>query len=153
MRDVVVIRGSAGPFVAAGASAVMLGALAAGSWSTGGAGRGPVAVLALALVAVGVLLLDLPRRTEVGPDGLVRVCLARRERIGWDRVVAVERQRRLLTGPGTGGLVVRGRRARWLLATSAEPPSVHARLVRLLAEHAPGVRMRAEPPVATVGDR
>jgi hypothetical protein len=153
MEVPVVIRGSARPFVAAGASAVALGALALGSWSDAGTGRGPLAVLLGAVVATGVLLLDLPRRTEIGPEGLVRVCLLRRERIGWDRVVAVERQRRWLTGPGTGGLVVRGRRARWLLTTSAEPPSTHARLARLVADHAPGVRMQAGPPATTTGDR
>jgi hypothetical protein len=149
----VVVQGSLRPFLAAGASAVLLGALGVAGWRGGGASPGTVLALGLAALAGAVLLLDLPRWTEAGPDGLVRVCLLRRERIGWDRVVAVERQRRRLTGPGTGGLVLRGRRGRWLLATSAEPPAVHAGLARLLADHAPQARMQAEPPAVTTDRR
>ncbi len=149
--DRVVVRGAVRPFAAAAASAAALGSLGVGAWRAGGPGPGVIAVLAASSVALGVLLLDLPRRTELGPDGVVRVCLLRREHIVWDRVVAVERQRRSLAGPGSGGLVLRGRRGRWLLTTAAEPPSVHAALVRLLAAHAPSVRMRAEPPAFEVG--
>ena len=147
--DPVVVQGSLRPFLAAGATTAGLGPLGAVAWRAGGAAPGTLAVLGLAAVAAAVLLLDLPRRTELGPEGVVRVCLLRRERIAWGRVVAVERQRRRLTGSGTGGLVLRGRRGRWLLSTSAEPPAVHAALVRLLATHAPGVRMQAEPPRVT----
>lgn len=149
----VVVRGSVRPFVAAGASAGLLGLLGGAALRAGGPTPGGVAVLALAGLAAVVLLLDLPRRTELGPDGVVRVCLLRRERIAWDRVVAVERQRRRIAGPGTGGLVLQGRRGRWLLATSAEPPAVHAGLARILAAHAPTVRMRAEPPAVTSDGR
>lgn len=148
----VVVPGSVRPFLAAGATTGLLGGLGAVAWRSGGAAPGPVVALALAALALAVLLLDLPRRTEADADGLVRVCLLRRERIGWDRVVAIERQRRRLTGAGTGGLVVLGRRGRWLVSTSAEPPTVHAALARLVAAHAPEVRMRAEPP-AVVTDR
>jgi hypothetical protein len=142
----VVVPGSLQPFVATAVAAVMLlliGGLAA---RDGGITRWVLVVLALGALALAVLLLDLPLRTEVGPFGLVRVCILRRERIGWERVVAIERQRRRVTGPGTGGLVVRGRGARWFLTASAEPPAVHARLAALVAACAPAVRMRAEPP-------
>ena len=141
-----VIPGSQRPFVAAAVSAGGLGALGGLALRGGGATVGATAVLVLAVLALVVMFLDLPLRTEVDRHGLLRVCLLRREHIGWDRVVALERQRRRITGPGTGGLVVRGRRGRWLITTSAEPPAVHTRLARLLAEHAPGVRLQAEPP-------
>lgn len=144
-----VVTGSLRPFVAASGSAAGLVALGGLALRGGGATVGAISVLALAVLALAVLLVDLPLRTEVDRGGLLRVCLLRRERIGWDRVVAVERQRRRLTGPGTGGLVVRGRRGRWLITTSAEPPAVHARLSRLLAAHAPDVRLTAEPPATT----
>ncbi len=147
--DRVVVQGSLRPFLAAAATVAGLGPLGVVAWRAGGAAPGTLVVLVLAGLAVGVLLLDLPRRTELGPEGLVRVCLLRRERIAWDRVVAVERQRRRLAGPGTGGLVLRGRRGRWLLSTSAEPPAIHAALARLLAAHAPAVRLQAEPPRVT----
>lgn len=148
-EDRVVVRGSLRPFLAAATSALGLGVLGALAWRGGGATFGSVVVLGFAALALTVLLVDLPLRTEVDRDGLLRVCVLRRERIGWDRVVAVERQRRRITGPGTGGLVVRGRRGRWLVTTSAEPPTVHAGLARVLAAHAPEVRLRAEPPATT----
>lgn len=147
--DHVVLTGSLRPFLAAGASAAGLGTLGVGALVQGGVAPWPVAVLLLGLLALGVLLLDLPRRTEVGVDGIDRVCLLRRGRIPWGRVIAIERQRRRLAGPGTGGLVVLGRRGRWLLTTSAEPPHVHARLARVVARHAPSVRMLAEAPAVS----
>ena len=142
----VVVPGSIRPFLAAGASTLLLGGLGAAAVRASGTAPGAVVALALAAIAAGVLLLDLPRRTEVDATGVVRVCLLRRERIPWDRAVAVERQRRRFAGPGTGGLVLRGRRGRWLITTAAEPPSVHAALAAVVAAHAPSVRMRAEPP-------
>ena len=144
--DRVVVAGSVRPFLSAGLTAGLLGGVGAVAIRAGGPGPGAWTALVLSGLAVVVLLWDLPRRTEVDADGLVRVCLLRRERIGWDRVVAVERQRRRLAGPGTGGLVIRGRRGRWLIATSAEPPAVHAALARLVTAHAPAVHLRAEPP-------
>ena len=151
--DRVVVAGSPWPFLAAAATAGALGPLGAAAWRAGGAAPGTLLALGLAALAAAVLLADLPRRTELGPEGVVRVCLVRRESIAWDRIVAVERQRRRLAGPGTGGLVLRGRRGRWLLTTSAEPPAIHAALARLLAEHAPAVRMQAEPPRVTTDRR
>lgn len=148
-EEQVVIPGSLRPFIAATVSAGGLSVLGGLALRGGGPTVGAAAVLVLAALALVVLLVDLPRRTEVDRNGLLRVCLLRRERIGWDRLVAVERQRRRITGPGTGGLVARGRRGRWLITTSAEPPAVHTRLARLLAEHAPGVRLQAEPPSTT----
>ena len=152
MEDRIVVPGSWRPFVAAASSALLLSGLGAAAWRSAGATPLTVGLLGAAAVAAVVLVADLPRRTDVAPEGLVRRCLLRHETIAWSRVVAVERQRRRFTGPGTGGLVVRGRRGRWLLATSAEPPQVHAALARLMATHAPDVRLRAEPP-ATVTDR
>ena len=142
----VVVAGSVRPFLAAGTTAALLGGLGAAALRAAGVAPGAVIALAVAGLALVVLLLDLPRRTEVDADGVVRVCLLRHERIPWDRVVAVERQRRRFAGPGTGGLVLRGRRGRWLVTTSAEPPAVHAALATVVAAHAPAVRMRAEPP-------
>lgn len=152
MPDPVIIPGSVRPFISALVTSVLLAAIGIGAWTDGGAATGTVVALVGSLVAAGVLLLDLPRWTEVDADGLVRVCILRRERIPWDRVVAIERQRRM-AGPGTGGLVVRGRRGRWLLTTSAEPPRIHAAVARIVAEHTTSVRMRAEPPATTTGDR
>lgn len=148
--DRIVVQGSARPFVAAASSAVTLGGLGLTVLRTAGPGTVSVGLLLGAALALTVLLADLPLRTEGDEEGLVRVCILRRGRIPWDRVVAIERQRRRLTGPGTGGLVIRGRRGRWLVATSAEPPAIHRRLAELVAAHAPGVRMLADAPaVAT----
>lgn len=144
--DRIVVPGSARPFVAAAASVMLLGGLGLTVLRIAGPGTGSVGPLIGAALALAVLLADLPLRTEADEQGLVRVCIARRGRIPWDRVVAIERQRRRLTGPGTGGLVIRGHRGRWLVATSAEPPIVHRRLAELVAAHAPGVRMLADAP-------
>ena len=146
----VAVPGSLWPFVTAGATAVGLGTLGVVALRDGGPAPWTLVVLAVATLALAVLLLDLPVRTEVDATGLLRVCLLRRGHVRWDRVVAVERQRRRLNGAGTGGLVVLGRRGRWLLATSAEPPHVHEQLARLVAEAAPDVRMLAEPPRVTI---
>lgn len=148
-----VVTGSMRPFVTAGATALALGGFGGAALRAGGLATFPLVVLAIGLLALVVLLVDLPLRTEVGEEGIVRVCLLRRGRIQWSDVAAVERQRRRLAGAGTGGLVVRGRRGRWLLTTSAEPPDVHARLVATVATHAPSVRMLAEPPVVSTDDR
>jgi len=152
-QEPVVVRGSVRPFVAAGSSSLVLSVLALASLSADGLTPWGAAVAAFALVAWIVLLLDLPRRTEVDAAGLVRVCLLRRGHIRWEDVVAIERQRRRLSGPGTGGLVVRSRRGRSLLSTTAEAPRIHAQLVDVVATHAPAVRMLAEPPKVIIGDR
>jgi hypothetical protein len=114
----------------------------------------------LAIVAVG----DLPRRAVFDRDGITRVCWLRRERVPWQRVLAVERTR-----PGTGartrnlvdrregrepvvsgGLVARGRgKRRWLLTDRVESRGEHDRLVKLLASLEVPVAMRATPPHAT----
>jgi hypothetical protein len=144
-----VLRCSPLLWVATTVSAVFLTAV--GLLALRGAGLRPavLVVLALAVLALAVLVLDLPRRTEIHPHGLARVCLLRTEHVAWERVLAIERQRRLLGGQASGGLVARGRRARWLLSTPAEPPQVHDRLRAALAQHAPHVRLVAPPPAST----
>lgn len=48
-------------------------------------------LLLTAVVSAGVVLLDVPLRTEFDEDGFVRVCALRRQRIPWSEVVAIER--------------------------------------------------------------
>jgi hypothetical protein len=136
-------------WVATAASAVLLTGVGLLALRAGGPRPPALIVVGLAVLALTVLLLDLPRRTEVRADGLARVCLLRTEHVGWERVVALERQRRLIGGRASGGLVARGRHGRWLLSSPAEPPQVHARLRAALAVHAPHVRLVAEPPATT----
>jgi hypothetical protein len=136
-------------WVATAVSAVLLTTVGLLALRAGGPRPPALIVTALAGLALAVLLLDLPRRTEVHERGLARVCLLRTEHVGWERVIAIERQRRLIGGRGSGGLVARGRRGRWLLSTPAEPPHVHERLRAALAQHAPHVRLVADPPATT----
>lgn len=144
-----VLRRSALLWGATAVSTLFLLALAAASLVRAGMTPPTIVVLGLAALSTAVLLADLPRRTEVHADGLARVCLLRTEQVGWDRVIAIERQRRLIGGRASGGLVARGRRGRWLLSTSAEPPREHERLRRALMVHAPHVLLVADPPAAT----
>jgi hypothetical protein len=139
-------------WAATAVTAAFLTLLAMLAWRTGGPRPATLVVSLLALVALAVLLGDLPRRTELHPEGLARVCLLRTEHIAWSKVIAIERQRRLIGGRGSGGLVARGRHGRWLLSTPAEPPRTHRHLRAALATHAPHVRLLADPP-ATSTDR
>lgn len=150
---IAVLDGSVMPWVWTSASAVLLGGLGTTALRTSGPRIATLVVLALATLATAVLLLDLPRRSEIRPSGIARVCLLRTELVPWHQVVAIERQRRRIRGKGTGGLVARGRRGRWLLSSAAEPPHVHERLLAAVAAHAPAVRMVAEPPVTSTDTR
>jgi hypothetical protein len=136
-------------WASSGASTAFLLALGLRAFTRSGWTAPTLVVLALGALALTVLLADLPRRTEVRESGLDRVCLLRTEHVPWERVVAIERQRRLIGGPASGGLVARGRRGRWLLSSPAEPPLQHERLRRALGTSAPHVRLVAEPPATT----
>jgi hypothetical protein len=136
-------------WVATAFSALLLSTVGLLALRAGGPRPPALIVAALAGLALAVLLFDLPRRTEVRAEGLARVCLLRTEHVPWARIVAIERQRRLIGGRGSGGLVARGRRGRWLLSAPAEAPHVHERLRAALAQHAVHVRLVAEPPATT----
>lgn len=144
-----VLRCSTLLWLSTGVSAAFLLGVGLRSFSRSGSSVPTLIVLGLAALSVAVLLGDLPRRTEVHPAGLVRVCLLRSEHVAWDRVIAIERQRRLIGARASGGLVARGRRGRWLLSSPAEPPREHDRLRRAIGTYAPHVRLAAEPPAST----
>ena len=148
-----VLDGSVMPWLWTTASALLLGGLGVTALRGSGLSITTLVVLALAALATAVLLLDLPRRSEITTAGIARVCLLRTELVPWDQVIAIERQRRRIRGKGTGGLIARGRRGRWLLSSAAEPPHVHQRLLDAVAAHAPSVRMVAEPPAASTDTR
>lgn len=73
-----------------------------GAWGLASGGSDLIAgvVLLLGLAAAGVVLLDLPVRSEFDAQGVTRVCPLRRHHLPWSRVVAVER---------TGGMPRRGK--------------------------------------------
>lgn len=129
-------------------------------------GRGP-AIVPLVLVLVGlaaglVAVGDMPRRVEFDRTGLTRVCLLRRQRVPWERIVAIERSRPSSTTVArnlaerrgsrgdprvSGGLIARGRpRGRWLLTDRVESREEHEELRRLLDHAERPVAMRAPPP-------
>ncbi|WP_052667600.1 hypothetical protein [Nitriliruptor alkaliphilus] len=161
--DQVVVHTSVRGLLAAAVTPLVLVALGAAALIDG---RGPAIVplvlllvgLAAGLVAVG----DMPRRVEFDRTGLTRVCLLRRQRVPWERVVAIERsrpssatvarnvvERRESKGDPriSGGLIARGRpRGRWLLTDRVESREEHDELRRLLEHAERPVAMRAPPP-------
>ena len=120
-------------------------------------GGGPVAVVVTLLGAAValVVLLDLPLRSEFDEDGVTRVCLLRRHRLPWSRVVSVERlggapSRRGDDGErkppsATRGLAARtGPRRLHLLVDRRESHAEYVALSELLDGR--GTRLRAGAP-------
>jgi hypothetical protein len=124
---------------------------------TAGARPVPVLLTLLGLVAGGVVLFDLPVRSEFTADGITRVCVLRRQHLPWSTVVAVERtsgmpRRPTKDGtarpPSTGrGLVARtGARRLHLLVDRRESRAEFEQVRMLLRDR--GTQLRAsEPPL------
>jgi hypothetical protein len=138
---------SAGLWTSSIVSTCGLGGLAVVTLRSAGPRPGPLVVAGLASVVLAVVLLDLPRETVLDAEGVRRRCLLRDQRIAWASVVAVERLRpRMLRPGGRRGLVLRGRRGRWLLTDRTEPPADHDRLRRFVTDVAPSVRWDVPAP-------
>lgn len=148
-RAAVVVRSGAGGLVVGILSPTLLVALGVAALRRGYAPL-PAALVVLGVALLAAVLLDLPRRAVLDHDGILRVAVLRRQRLGWDRVVAVERMPPSalgrLRGASGGGLVARGRRRRWLLADRTETAVEHGRLRDLLASLDPPVPLRATSP-------
>lgn len=150
------LRGVAGAVL----SPLALLAIGVGSLAVVGAAPVPVALAVLGAGLAGVGLLDYPRHTVFSPDGVTRVCMARRHHLPWSRLVAIERTRpttastvRNLVGHGqepaqvSGGLVARGPgRRRWLLTDRIESNLEYDRLRSLLTRLEVPTVLRAPRP-------
>lgn len=130
----------------------------------GGVSPLPLALTSAGLALAAVSLLDYPRHTHFGPDGIARACFLRRHHLPWSSVTALERaaasrlaMRRSLLAGGQhdreartsryGGLVARGHgKRRYLLADRVESRAEYDRLARLVAQWAPEVQVRAARP-------
>lgn len=124
---------------------------------TGGVRPIPVVLTVLGLVAGGVVLLDLPLRSEFSEEGITRVCALRRQHLPWSRVVAVERAGGLPSRPDadgtrkapgtTRGLVARtGPRRVHLLVDRRESHAEYDAIRRLLRDRATQLRA-GQPPL------
>ena len=122
---------------------------------TGGVRTFPVVLTGFGIVALAVVLFDLPVRSEFDDRGVTRVCLLRRQHLVWGEVVAVERsgglpQRPDADGtrkpPGTSrGLVARtGPRRVHLLVDRRESHAEWDALRTLLKDR--GTQLRARQP-------
>lgn len=150
------------PFLAASAlSPVAL--LALGIWGSLRAGElraVPAVLLAMGVVLAVAALWDLPLRVQLTGQGVTRVCLLRRQHLGWDDVVALGRTRvdrggerlvgRAVSGlrsSKVGGLVllVGPKRRRYLLTDRQERPDQWHELERLVPRWAPGVALPPPP--------
>lgn len=157
-RQVVVhtsLRGVAGAVV----TPLALLALGIGSTVAVGAAPVPIGLVVLGAGLATVTLLDYPRRAVFGPEGITRVCVARRHHLPWGRLVAIERTRPTTAasvrnlvdreGPAqvSGGLVARGPgRRRWLLTDRIESNLEYDRLEALLASLDVATNLRAARP-------
>ncbi len=160
--DELVIHSSLRGWISAAISPTVL--LALGAAAVGGVGFRPIPTTLLIIGALLTLVVatDLPRHTRFSTDGVVRVCLLRKQRLVWSRLVAIERTR-----PNTmnlvrnlaesdrdarqvsGGLIARGSgRKRWLLTYNLESRAEHDELARLLERHDIPVPLRAPRPHA-----
>ncbi len=119
----------------------------------------PGLLLTGGLVLAAGLLLDFPRHTRFGTEGMTRVCALRRQRIPWSDTVAIERApasttdriRSLREGNKrpipSGGLVATGTgRRRWLLTDRAESTREYDALADLLAQQEAVTVLRAGRP-------
>lgn len=110
------------------------------------------------LLAAG-LLVDFPRHTRFGTEGMTRVCALRRQCIPWSEAVAIERAPASTTDRlrslrenrqrpiPSGGLVATGTgRRRWLLTDRAESTMEYEALSALLAEQQAVTVLRAGRP-------
>lgn len=124
---------------------------------TGGARPVPVVLTVLGLVAAGVVLLDLPLRSEFTEEGVTRVCALRRQHLPWSRVVAVERAGGVPSRPDadgkrkppgmTKGLVARtGPRRVHLLVDRRESHAEYNAIRHLLRDRATQLRA-GQPPL------
>lgn len=132
-------------------------------------GRGVIAPLLFTILGGGALAWiawDVPSRVEVGPDGVTRVCVLRRDHLPWGELVAIERHARRAPkredgrkAPGDdtaaakqrkgsrGGLTARGTgRRSWQLTDRAEGYRQYEALRRIMARHAPATLLRAGAP-------
>jgi hypothetical protein len=158
----VVIHASLRGLLTAATTPIALIALGGAAVAAGGFRLLPAALLVGGIGLALVVLFDLPRRTVFDRGGLTRVCWLRRQRLPWDRIVALERTRpssvsvarnamQREDGPRdprvSGGLVARGSgRRRWLLSDQVEARSEHDRLRALLDEVPSAVALRAPRP-------
>lgn len=121
----------------------------------------PGLLLAGGLVLAAGLLLDFPRHTRFGTEGMERVCPLRRQHIPWSETVAIERAPASTTDRlrslreddkrpiPSGGLVATGTgRRRWLLTDRAESTMEYEALTALLARQQTATVLRAGRPRA-----
>lgn len=132
--------------------------LALGVTGLGGGVRPfPLLLTALGLIAGGIVLLDLPLRSEFTADGVTRVCALRRHHLLWTGVVAIERAGGMPSRPDPDGqrkppgmargLVARtGPRRVHLLVDRRESHAEHDAIRQLLRDRATQLRA-GQPPL------
>lgn len=119
-------------------------------------------LLLVGLVFAVVVLFDYPLWSSLGPEGIVRRCVLRTERLAWADVGAVARPgaRQRFMGLGRGerdapskhstgraGLVAEVGRRPYLLVDRIESPVEHEAIQNGLKTWAPGMVLRAGKPV------
>jgi hypothetical protein len=155
----VVVHTSIRGMLAAAATPIIL--IALGLLGAANIGWRPVPAVFLAVGALFglVALLDYPGSTVFDAQGLQRRCALRRQRLPWEKLVAIERPRpssaatlrNMRERPDepivSGGLLARGRgRRRWLLTDRLESRQEYDRLRELLWRLGSPVRLRAARP-------
>jgi hypothetical protein len=113
----------------------------------------------LGAVLAVISIVDFPLRTAFGPEGVTRLCAARRHHLDWSEVVAIERamgprsllptrqgERRSFTRPG--GLVARVGRRRYLLVDRVEGAAEYDALADAVKRWDDVVVVRASRPPA-----
>lgn len=155
-RTTLVLHSSAWRLVLQGTTPLVLLALGVTGLSAGVRPL-PLVLTLLGLVAAGVVLLDLPIRSEFTQDGVTRVCALRRQHLPWGRVVAIERASGLPSRPdpdgkrkppgSTRGLVARtGPRRVHLLVDRRESHAEYDAIRQLLRDRATQLRA-GQPPL------
>lgn len=154
----VVIHSSWRGILASFLAPLLLAAVMAAAWwriprvSGGLIGVGSVAVTLLA-----VAIFDYPLHTQIGPKGIERICLGRRQFIEWPAIRSIGRgrgavlsmrTREKVSARAAGPLVARMGRRTVLLVDQCESLAEHTAICRVIERCAPHVGLPPRPPLS-----
>jgi len=120
----------------------------------GGGGWLSISVAIFGAVLLAIMLLDFPLSSQFHSAGITRRMVLRHQLLAWDRIDRLERsgrarRRSVKTATstlGTGGVVARLGRRRYLVCNQVEGAEEFEQIRRLLDENAPGLANDLGPP-------
>lgn len=139
------------------APSLLMAVMAAAWWRIPRVSGGLVGVGVMAIGLLAVAIFDYPIRTEVGEEGLRRVCLGRRQLIRWSAVrslgrgrgaILSARTRERVSARAAGPLVAKVGRKTLLLVDQCESVTEHTAICQVVERYAPHVELPTRPPAS-----